>query len=60
MDQLAWVVDQAMVRHYFTDKAGLFRAAMQLLIDPQANLPGLLAEGREGLGERLLRFFLGQ
>ena len=49
-----------MVRHFFTDKAGLFRAAMQLPIDPQAIFPGLLAAGREGLGERLLRWFLGQ
>jgi AcrR family transcriptional regulator len=53
-------VDQGMVRHYFTDKAGLFRAAMQLPIDPQAVLQGLLADGPEGLGERLLRWFLQQ
>ena len=49
-----------MVRHFFTDKAGLFRAAMELPIDPQAVLPELLAGPRDGLGERLLRWFLEQ
>ena len=53
-------VDQGMVRHFFADKAGLFRAAMELSVDPQAMLPGLLAGGREGLGERLVRWFLEQ
>ena len=31
-------VDAGMVRHYFVDKAGLFRAAMELPIDPGAVL----------------------
>ena len=53
-------VDQGMVRHFFADKAGLFRAAMELSVDPQAMLPGLLAGGREDLGERLVRWFLEQ
>jgi AcrR family transcriptional regulator len=53
-------VDQGMLRHYYTDKAGLFRAAMELPIDLQAMLKGLLAGGREGLGERMLRWFLAQ
>ena len=53
-------VDQGMVRHYFTDKAGLFRAAMEVPIDPQAMLTGLLAGDRLTLGERLLRWFLDQ
>ncbi|MEP6560445.1 MAG: TetR/AcrR family transcriptional regulator [Nakamurella sp.] len=53
-------VDQGMVRHYYTDKAGLFRAAMELSIDPQTMLQDLLAGGRDGLGERLLRWFLRQ
>ena len=53
-------VDQAMVRHFFTDKAGLFRAAMQVPINPQAALPALLAGDRDGLAERLLRWFLEQ
>ena len=53
-------VDQGMVRHYYTDKAGLFRAAMELPVDPQAMLAGLLAGARDGLGERLLSWFLRQ
>ncbi len=53
-------VDQGMVRHYFTDKAGLFRAAMELPINPAQFLPALLAGGPEGLGERLVRWFLEQ
>ena len=53
-------VDQGMLRHYYTDKAGLFRAAMELPIDLQAVLKGLLAGGRDGLGERMLRWFLRQ
>lgn len=53
-------VDQGMVRHYYTDKAGLFQAAMELPFDPQAMLAGLMAGGRDGLGERLLRWFLRQ
>jgi len=53
-------VDQGMLRHYYTDKAGLFHAAMEQPIDLQAMLSGLLAGGRDGLGERLLRWFLKQ
>ena len=36
-------VDARMVRHYFVDKAGLFRAAMDLPIDPGAVLSMLLS-----------------
>jgi AcrR family transcriptional regulator len=48
-------VDARMVRHYFADKPGLFRAAMDVPIDPGALLTTLLAGGLDGLGERLLR-----
>ena len=51
-------VDPAMVRHFFGDKDGLFRAALHLPFDPAPALAALVAEGREGLGERLVRFFL--
>jgi AcrR family transcriptional regulator len=51
-------VDAGMVRHFFGDKAGLFRAAMQLPIDPSTMLPALLAPGLDGLGERVVRFFV--
>ena len=51
-------VDAGMVRHFFGDKAGLFRAALELPFDPGAALPLLLAPGVDGLGERVVRFFL--
>lgn len=51
-------VDAGMVRHFFGDKAGLFRAALELPFDPAAVLPVLLAPGVDGLGERVVRFFL--
>ena len=51
-------VDAGMVRHFFGDKAGLFRAAMELPIDPRVVLPALLAPGVDGLGARVVRFFL--
>ena len=51
-------VDAGMVRHYFADKAGLFRAAMELPIDPAAVITSLIADGLDGLGERLIRQFL--
>ncbi len=51
-------VDPALVHHYFGSKQGLFVAAMEFPIDPAAVLPGLLAPGLDGLGDRLVRFFL--
>jgi AcrR family transcriptional regulator len=51
-------VDAGMVRHFFGDKAGLFRAALDLPFEPAAVLPVLLAPGVDGLGERVVRFFL--
>ena len=51
-------VDAGMVRHFFGDKAGLFRAAMEVPIDPSVVLPALLGPGTDGLGERVVRFFL--
>ena len=51
-------VDAGMVRHFFGDKAGLFRAAMELPVDPAVVLPALLGPGLDGLGERVVRFFL--
>ena len=52
-------VDPALVLHYFGSKEGVFAAAVEFPIDPGEVLPGLLAPGLEGLGERLVRFFLG-
>jgi len=51
-------VDPGMVRHFFGSKAGLFQAAMELPIDFEHVVPALLAEGMDGIGERLVRFFL--
>jgi AcrR family transcriptional regulator len=52
-------VDPALVLHYFGSKEGVFAAAVEFPIHPGEVLPGLLAPGLEGLGERLVRFFLG-
>jgi AcrR family transcriptional regulator len=51
-------VDSALVHHYFGTKDRLFAAAMELPFDPAAVAPALLEPGLEGLGERLVRFFL--
>ena len=51
-------VDAGMVRHFFGDKEGLFRAAMELPFDPAETLPALLEPGLDSLGERIVRFFL--
>ena len=52
-------VDPALVHHYFGTKDQLFAAAMQLPVDPVQLLPRLLSGGVDGLGERLVRNFLG-
>jgi AcrR family transcriptional regulator len=51
-------VDPGMVRHFFGSKAGLFQAAMELPVDVERVVPMLLADGLDGIGERLLRFFV--
>ena len=51
-------VDPALVHHFFGNKDGLFAAAMELPFDPVMLLRGLLAEGLDGLGERIARTFL--
>lgn len=51
-------VDPKLVLHYFGSKEGVFRAAVSFPFDPAEALPSLLREGVEGLGERLVRFFL--
>jgi AcrR family transcriptional regulator len=52
-------VDPALVHHFHGTKEQLFAAAMQLPVDPAVAIPALLAPGVDGLGERLVRFFLG-
>ena len=51
-------VDPALVLHYFGSKEGVFRAAVAFPVDPAQFVPQLLAPGLDGLGERLVRFFL--
>ena len=51
-------VDAALVHHYFGTKDDLFVAAMELPIDPRPVIAEVVAGGRDGAGERLLRAFL--
>jgi len=51
-------VDPALISHYFRSKEGVFLAAVEFPADPAEFIPRLLAPGLEGLGERLVRFFL--
>jgi AcrR family transcriptional regulator len=52
-------VDPALVHHYFGTKEQVVVAAMQLPFQPGEMLPQVLAGDPEGLGERLVRLFLG-
>lgn len=52
-------VDPALVHHFFGNKDGLFAAALELPFDPATVVAGLLADGVDGLGERVVRTFLG-
>jgi AcrR family transcriptional regulator len=51
-------VDSALVHHYFGAKEQVFEAAVEVSMAPVLNVPELLAEGLDGLGERLARYFL--
>lgn len=51
-------VDPALISHYFGSKEGIFVAAVEFPADPAEFIPRLLAPGLDGLGERLVRFFL--
>src|SRR5438105_15637 len=48
----------ALVLHYFGSKEGVFRAAVDFPVDPAEFVPRLLAPGLDGLGERIVQFFL--
>jgi len=52
-------VDPALVHHYFGTKDQLFLAAMNIPMDPGKIIPQLAASGMDGLGERLVRTFVG-
>ncbi|MEO6703284.1 MAG: TetR family transcriptional regulator [Jatrophihabitantaceae bacterium] len=51
-------VDASLIRHYFGDKNGLLVATMQLPVDPVALLRDIVADGPDGLGNRLALGFL--
>ncbi|NES12220.1 MULTISPECIES: TetR family transcriptional regulator [Micromonospora] len=51
-------VDPALVHHYFGTKEELFRATVSIPVDPAELVPGVLAGGRDEVGERLVRTFL--
>jgi AcrR family transcriptional regulator len=51
-------VDPALILHYFGSKEGIFRAAVNVPLDPAEFIPRLLEPGLDGLGERLVSFFL--
>ncbi|HEX2102170.1 MAG TPA: TetR family transcriptional regulator [Solirubrobacteraceae bacterium] len=52
-------VDPALVHRFYGSKEQLFVAAMALPISPSQIVETLLADGVEGLGERLVRTVLG-
>lgn len=52
-------VDAAMVNHWFGGKSGLFVAAMQLPVDPEDIVARVLDGPADGVGERVVRTFLG-
>jgi AcrR family transcriptional regulator len=51
-------VDVALVSYFFGSKDGLFAAAMAFPVNPAELVEELLADGVDGIGERLLRRFL--
>jgi AcrR family transcriptional regulator len=53
-------VDVALVSYFFGSKDGLFAAAMELPISPAQIVEELVAEGSDGLGERLLRTIIAR
>jgi AcrR family transcriptional regulator len=54
----AAAVDPALVHHYFGSKDRLFLAAVEAPADPADLLPGVLAGGRDRLGEGVVRTLL--
>ena len=51
-------VDAALVHYFFNTKDGLFAAAMELPLRPSEVIAPVLAEGVDGLGERIVRRLL--
>ena len=51
-------VDAALVHYFFKSKDGLFAAAMELPLRPAEVIGPVLAEGLDGVGERIVRRLL--
>lgn len=51
-------VDPSLVHHFFGSKEQLFVATMHLPVVPGDVIPQIVAEGVDGLGERIVRLFL--
>ncbi len=51
-------VDPALALHYYESKDAIFREAVRFPVDPAEFIPGLVAPGVDGLGDRLVRFFV--
>ena len=51
-------VDVALVSYYFGSKSGLFMESLRLPVNPAAVVDGLLAQGTDGFGERLVTALL--
>ena len=51
-------VTKGCLYHYFESKEGVFIAAVDFPVDPAIAIPPLLEPGLDGLGSRLVRFFL--
>ncbi|SCG37395.1 TetR family transcriptional regulator [Micromonospora halophytica] len=52
-------VDPALVHHYFGSKDQLFRATVDIPVDPAELLPAVLAGAPDEVGDRLIRLFIG-
>ncbi|MET7858912.1 TetR family transcriptional regulator [Streptomyces sp. NPDC005318] len=52
-------VDAALVHHYFGTKDDVFAAAIEVSFEPALVLPAIIGNGTDGLGERLVRYFIG-
>ncbi|MDF6043122.1 TetR family transcriptional regulator [Streptomyces sp. JH14] len=52
-------VDAALVHHYFGTKDEVFAAAIEVSFEPALVLSAIIGSGTDGLGERLVRYFIG-
>lgn len=51
-------VDQALIPHFFGSKIGLFIQVVELPVDPEAVIPGVVEGRREEIGERVATFLI--